>query len=617
MAKKGYSQDDYDERVELANSISIVDYARKIGMEIIHEDESIAISIDEDTDHELIIYKETNTWRLSKESELGDKDDIVYGNTIRFAARQEKIHWKDAIEELVTDRVKYMSAEEYNAAFEKQKEINLIPEAPKVNKSVMNREAAVADTENIMNQAPADKTQSQENQLPNDNVKVSSKQSTISPSQFQTDQSPVQKQVVNFNNDMNNMRGINTPIPNPTIIPFPQLQHNGYRRTFTKEQMSEILAGIKRGLNVVEYDNVQLRPEQMKQIRMGLQNGIDPKAYNFPFVSAEYMKEVRLAIQEGLDISLLEIRNNKCIFSPDQAHEIRKGLENGLAMNDINLYARPYLPPEAMKEIRLGLQDGFQQMRDLNAGNYSAKDLHTIRITLTINKMIEAIAAHAKDLFEKIISLVHKIIEKNLYTSKETSEEYSNKYLDPNREVLHELKDAVTHIYTAMEESLEELPEDQKVIKFTEAIQRVASRAEVMEHSIDADPTVIMVQSIQEIVDAQTQFALQQKAYDNLREEYMNDFNSQEESYNIKHVEFSTKVMTDQSLTEEQKVEIIKETLGSMYGESVAHIWTERIAQESKLLQEQTRVKMVAFEQYEQQQYATVQMEELDYGMEP
>jgi hypothetical protein len=591
--RKTNSHDDYEERVELANSISIVDYARKNGMEIIYEDESIAITIDEDTEHDLIIYKENNSWRLDKEAEPGDMNDIVYGNTVRFAARKEKIYWKDAIEVLVTDRGKYQSSEEYNSAYEKD-------EVERLNNELLNMNIPV----NSNDTPEANKPSERNNEASLNNVPPQPRQ------QNQTSQ-----QTVNTTSEVNR-RNMNPIPPNQQVIPFPPQQQNGYRRTFTKEQMAEILAGVKKGLNVAAYDNIYLRPEQMKQIRLGMQKGIDPTPYSYPFVPAEYMKEMRLAIQKGLDISLLAIRDNRCVFHPDQAREIRIGMEKGLSMSDIQLYARPYLHPEVMKEIRLGLQDGIQQMKELNAGNYTAKDIHTIRTTILINKLLEAIAVHAKNLYEKILDLFQKIIEKKLYAANDGPEEGQDKYFDQENEVQHEMKAAATQIYNAMEESMEELPTDEKIIVFTDAVRRVASKAAAMEQSLDAEPSVIMVQSIQDIVEAQAEFALKQQAAENLMDEYVNDFNLQEESYNIKHVEFSTKVMTDHGLTQEQKTEIIKETLGSMYGEMVADIWVERISQESKLLQEQTRAKMVMYQDYEQQ-FAEVQLEEVEYSMEP
>lgn len=586
--RKTDSQDEYDGRVELANSISIVDYARKNGMEIIYEDESMAITIDEDTEFDLIIYKEKNSWRLDKVAEPGDMNDIVFGNTVRFAARQEKIFWKDAIEVLVTDRGKYQSSEEYNSAYEKAEVERLNNEGP--NKNI-----------------PVDNNDTPEANIPSERNNVASL-NNVPP---QPDQPRPQNQT---SQQTFNTSGIP---PSQQVIPFPPQQQNGYRRTFTKEQMAEILAGVKKGINVAAYDNIYLRPEQMKQIRLGMQKGIDPTPYSYPFVPAEYMKEMRLAIQKGLDISLLAIRDNHCVFHPDQAREIRIGLEKGLSMSDIQLYARPYLHPEVMKEIRLGLQDGIQQMKELNAGNYTAKDIHTIRTTILINKLLEAIAIHARNLYEKILDIFQKIIEKNLYVANVGPEEGQDKYFDQENEVLHGMKVAAAQIYSAMEENLEELPTDEKIIAFTDAVRRVASKAVAMEQSLEAEPSVIMEQSIRDIVEAQAEFALKQQAAENLMEEYVDDFNLQEESYNIKHVEFSSKVMTDHGLTQEQKTEIIKETLGSMYGEMVADIWVERISQESKLLQEQNRAKMVMYQDYEQQQFAEVQLEEVEYSMEP
>ena len=571
MARRGsFTQEDYNERITLANSVSIVDYARKNGLEITFEDESLAITIDPDTDRNITLYKENNSWRLDKEPGEADKKDITYGNTIRFVARIESIYWKDAVEKLVMERGQYLSVDEYNSVYEnKEKEKKVAP--------------AAAPATEMKKQQPNNQSAPSSSAIRNPNI-------------------------IEFPNS----RLIENPAG--TTIQRPPIPMVGFRRTFSKEQLAEILTGIKKGINVAPFDNVFLVPEQMKQVRLGIQNGIDTKPYNFPFVPAEYMKEVRLSIQKGLDISFLAINNNVCIFTADQAREIRKGQENGLSLDDIKFYAKPYLTPEAMKEMRIGLQDGFNQMKDLNAGNYNAKDIHTIRMTLTINRLLNAISTQLKNLFEKIVEFFYKVVESNHYEGTMSDEDIRDKAVR-EKEAIFNLKETVTNLYNSLEESMEDIPITKKESVVADLMEQLINKADAMERSTETDPVTIMKQSMNEIIDAQEEFALQQRALENLKDEYINDFYSFEDNNNIRQVEFSTKVMSDNSLTQIQKDEIIIETLGSMYGDDVAQAWSSRIQTETEFIKDD--VKMNAFMmEFEKQQMRELVEAAMEYDME-
>jgi hypothetical protein len=636
MSKRGsFTKEEYDDRITLANSVSIVDYARKKGLEIIHEDESLATAIDTDTDRDLILYKENNSWRIEKEPGEADEKDITFGNTIRFVARVEKIDWKDAVEKLVTDRGQYRSAVEYNEAYEnriaeqKAASIPVTDKQQTINQQTINQQSINQQTMNqqTVNQQTMNQ-QSMNQQTMNQQIMNQQTMNQRTMNQQTMNQQTVNQQTINQQTGKQ-VAPQPSPAQNQNVIEFPNqraaenaakitnqrppMPMNGYRRTFSKEQMAEILAGIKRGINVAPYDNVFLHPEQMKQVRLGLQNGVDPRPYNFPFVPAEYMKEVRLTMQKGLDISLLGINNNGCVFTAEQAREIRKGQENGLSLNDIKFYARPYLDPEAMKEIRIGLQDGFQQMRDLNAGNYSSKDIHTIRITLTINKILQAISSHIQSLYERLIELFNKIVENNRYKDLATNENNLEK-ADIEKEALHDLKEAVAYVYNAIEDAIEDLPIAGKEIVISEVLQQFMAKADAMEKSTETEPAAIMEQSMEEVIDDQTEYALQQKAFENLKEDYINDFNSVEDNYNIKQVDFSSKVMADNSLTLVQKTEIITETLGSVYGNDAAQTWSTRMQTETEVWKDEQ--KKFAIKEYEKQQMQKSIDEAMEYEME-
>jgi hypothetical protein len=149
-----------------------------------------------------------------------------------------------------------------------------------------------------------------------------------------------------------------------------------------------------------------------------------------------------------------------------------------------------------------------------------------------------------------------------------------------------------------MQEQLEELPLDEREGVLTSTIEKILSEVVSMELSVDEETPAIVERVVQNILDEQAEFALQQKAMDNALEEYIEEFYSNEEVLNIKHVEFSSRVMSDQNLTIEQKTEIMSATIGTTYGEAAAKIISERITEQNHIFQEQNRAKVI-FEEYE------------------
>lgn len=106
---------------------------------------------------------------------------------------------------------------------------------------------------------------------------------------------------------------------------------------YTKDQIEEIIEGMKKGLDVKLYSNKEFLSVQMREIRLGLED----KLYVQRYASTE--------------------------FDWFQMEEIRKGLKEDL---DIDMYASPRIPFDRMHEIRLGLKDNIDltKYRSLEAG---------------------------------------------------------------------------------------------------------------------------------------------------------------------------------------------------------------------------------------------------------
>jgi hypothetical protein len=539
----------YEEMVELANKVSIVDFAKKHGLDIFYEDDRIAKTIDPDTNFEINIYKDNNSWNLDTEVD-SNNDQLTYGNTIRFAARIIGMDYKFAIEKLVAEHMDYVTADQYNADYQRQQEAA----NTKFNEEVIS--SPVSNTQNSKKPAQTD-----EYQRVDENNHIAA--GTL----------PVQDKGINNVNSFqqaNNSHTNKVESVSPAGMPggvFIGQSGQSFRRTYDKEQMAEILAGMKKGINIAAYDYVNLSPKQMREIRLALQSSINPLHFNFPFVHPGYMKEFRLAMKNGIDISLFEIKNGIVPFSPEQAKEIRLALQNGLELGVVRNFAKPFISPEAMKEIRLGIQDGFSRFSGINVINYSAKDLHTIRMTLVVQQILEAIATKFRSLYDSLVELFHKIVKENLYS--QTDE------INFGNEAIDLLKEATFDVYESMPDSFEEKALDERFDEVEKVLQHMKDNFDSMENAIDAQPNQIYEEVINNILDEQAQFALEQEASNNRYDEYVEHFHNEVNEYNVKLTEFTKEVLTDNNLTKVQKTEIIKETFGATYGDDFMNEWLQ------------------------------------------
>lgn len=165
---------------------------------------------------------------------------------------------------------------------------------------------------------------------------------------------------------------------------------------YSSNQLQEIRAGIRTGVDTTLYNDIAYTAEQMKELRLGLEKNIDINSYKTQELKAEQMKELRLGLEKNIDINNQGIEKIKN-FSSEQLKQIRLGLENDV---DVKQYAHKLLIPEQMKEIRKGLQD------KLNVGAYSspffnAEQMQKIRKQLLIHKIIEQIKEQFRELYER------------------------------------------------------------------------------------------------------------------------------------------------------------------------------------------------------------------------
>lgn len=113
---------------------------------------------------------------------------------------------------------------------------------------------------------------------------------------------------------------------------------------FTKQQIAEIRAGQKSGVNVRIYANPALSAEQMHELRKGLESKLDVRCLANPQFKVDVMKYYIADLATGLNIK--EYLNPN--YSLAQLSEVSTAYELGL---DISELSNPKLSAREMAEI--------------------------------------------------------------------------------------------------------------------------------------------------------------------------------------------------------------------------------------------------------------------------
>lgn len=141
---------------------------------------------------------------------------------------------------------------------------------------------------------------------------------------------------------------------------------------FTRDQIDEINAGVKAGLNTALYAHRDFLSVQMHQIRLGLEEGLPVSLYAKPEFDWFQMEEIRKGLKAGVDVSRYTLPE----ISYDKMREIRKGLENGM---DLTRYLR--LDAGIIRQLRKAKSSGVNLLKYINEG-YDADQLDEIRVAL-------------------------------------------------------------------------------------------------------------------------------------------------------------------------------------------------------------------------------------------
>ena len=141
---------------------------------------------------------------------------------------------------------------------------------------------------------------------------------------------------------------------------------------FTVDQIAEIDAGLKQGVNAFLYADKRYLAIQMRQIRFGLEEKLDVSVYADPRYDWFQMEEIRKGMLTGLPIG--------CYASPDISYDRMKQIRLGLC-DEIDLSRFKHLDAGVLKQLRLAMKSKVNIVPFINEG-YDKEQLEAIREAL-------------------------------------------------------------------------------------------------------------------------------------------------------------------------------------------------------------------------------------------
>ncbi|WP_342269379.1 hypothetical protein [Spiroplasma endosymbiont of Aspidapion aeneum] len=121
---------------------------------------------------------------------------------------------------------------------------------------------------------------------------------------------------------------------------------------FNGDQLSEIMEGLKEGVEIIVFADPIYSAGQMHEIRLGLQNGISTLIYSDKKYNEGQMRELRLSLEDNLDpVEVRSIATTK--YTWEQMKEIRECYKERISLNDMRIIMNPEFSWEQMKTLRL------------------------------------------------------------------------------------------------------------------------------------------------------------------------------------------------------------------------------------------------------------------------
>lgn len=128
---------------------------------------------------------------------------------------------------------------------------------------------------------------------------------------------------------------------------------------YTTEQIKQLKAGKKNGVDIRIYANPALSAQQMEMLRKGLEKKVNVKPFAFPEYTVDAMKYYTLELMTGMDIR--QYLHPK--YSIAKIAELSIAADEGLDMSKLT---DPELSVRQVQERRIRLENGVFHDEDVN-----------------------------------------------------------------------------------------------------------------------------------------------------------------------------------------------------------------------------------------------------------
>jgi hypothetical protein len=250
------------------------------------------------------------------------------------------------------------------------------------------------------------------------------------------------------------------------------------RMLFKKDKRKEYmkLIGIKYG------------KDEMKEIKSILKTDMPLNAFKMcitPMIDEKKLNQITKSNINGQNISIM---NALVPLKADQIKEIRKGIDNKLSLNEVELYKIPQLDAKNMKNVRESLERRNLYYKKDDYGNIISTDIEkeTRRISVVRNAILKYrdkelgailklqelnnddtkfLGTTEKEEFEKIYKNIPKDYKKNIIITEDLAEKIDLK-------ILNDLKRNNARIYIEWMDSPDTIYKPNKIKEDYEYIRR-------------------------------------------------------------------------------------------------------------------------------------------------
>ncbi|MBD5081121.1 MAG: hypothetical protein HDT44_05075 [Ruminococcaceae bacterium] len=169
---------------------------------------------------------------------------------------------------------------------------------------------------------------------------------------------------------------------------------------YNDKQVAVFQKFIRAGYGIEEVKNPEFNEKQLKELYLGKKAGLDISLYCSPKISAEEMKELRRTAASGVDLQkIAETVIHTGDYNTEQTLQILDAAKHGVSFENM---LNPELDHLQMRQIKLGECYGIDTSIYATT-DFSAEQMQSLRLELTVQKVIERIKEFFKERWDSIL----------------------------------------------------------------------------------------------------------------------------------------------------------------------------------------------------------------------